>query len=107
MSRDLSMGSASFALCLAICTSALAASPAVSAVAPSIQTAAKVVAPIKPAMTCLNDVRAFSGKMQSEGYWLGGSAYGYGYPIGQYGYGYGYPMAGYPRIHGPATRYAI
>jgi sporulation protein YlmC with PRC-barrel domain len=45
-----------------------------------------------PATACLNDLRAFSGKMQQEGYWLGGSAYGYGYPMGEYGYGYGYPM---------------
>jgi sporulation protein YlmC with PRC-barrel domain len=54
------------------------------------------VAVAKPAEGCLSDVRAFHDQMQKEGYWLGGSAYGYGYPIGGYGYGYDYPMGGYP-----------
>jgi sporulation protein YlmC with PRC-barrel domain len=39
--------------------------------------------------TCLAAVRAFNVKMQADGYWLGGSSYGYGYPMGGIGYGYG------------------
>jgi sporulation protein YlmC with PRC-barrel domain len=50
------------------------------------------VAAVQPAETCLKDVRSFSAKMQKDGYWLGGSDYGYGYPMDGYGYGYGYPM---------------
>jgi sporulation protein YlmC with PRC-barrel domain len=60
--------------------------------------AAKDVAAVQPAQTCLSDVRAFSSTMQKDGYWLGGSDYDYGYPMGGYGYGYGYgyPMGTYP-----------
>lgn len=61
---------------------------------------AKDVAAIKPAEACLTDVRGFTGKMDKDGYWLGGSDYGYGYPMGGYGYGYGYPMGAYPASAG-------
>jgi len=65
----------------------LAASPATTPAAPGASTASE-----HPAEKCLGDVRTFSDKMSKEGYWLGGSGYGYGYPMGGYGYGYG---AGY------------
>lgn len=54
--------------------------------------AAKNVTAVQPAEKCLADVRSFSAKMNKDGYWLGGSDYGYGFPMGGYGYGYGYPM---------------
>ena len=78
----------------------VAAVSAAPAPAPAAVTAAApagtMAAVAKPAEVCLSDVRAFHDQMQKEGYWLGGSAYGYGYPIGGYGYGYDYPMGGYP-----------
>jgi sporulation protein YlmC with PRC-barrel domain len=49
-----------------------------------------------PAKACLSDIGTFGNQMQKDGYWVGGSAYGYGYPLDGYGYGYAYPMGGYP-----------
>jgi sporulation protein YlmC with PRC-barrel domain len=77
------------------CPSALllAAQPAPGAVqAPAM---AETTAPVaKPVASCLADVRAFNGQLGRDGYWLGGSDYGYGYPMGGYGYGYGNPTDG-------------
>lgn len=63
-------------------------------------TTAKNATAIQPAQACLTDLRSFSGKMDKDGYWLGGSDYGYGYPMGGSGYGYGYPMGAYPASAG-------
>ena len=71
---------------LASFTPLLAAPPGPSPVAAAQATSAP------PAEKCLSDVKALSDKMSKEGYWLGGSGYGYGYPMGGYGYGYGMPM---------------
>lgn len=57
-------------------------------------------AAVRPAAACLADLRSFSGKMGHDGYWLGGSEYGYGYPMGGYGYGYNYPIGAYPASGG-------
>lgn len=50
---------------------------------------------IKAAETCLKDISALQTKMDKEGFWLGGSGYGYGYPAGGWGMGYGYAMGSY------------
>lgn len=88
---------------LAICslfasfTPLLAASPAKTPVQPGPSPAVGTpAASMQPAEKCLGDVKAFSDKMSKEGYWLGGSGYGYGYPMGGYGYGYGGPLGSMP-----------
>ena len=90
-----SNSAATVAICslLASFTPLLSASaapaPAAPGPAPAVGTSA---AASHPAGKCLADVKTFSDKMSKNGYWLGGSGYGYGYPMGGYGYGYG---AGY------------
>ena len=50
----------------------------------------------KPAEACMSAVRAFTGEMSKQGYWVGGSDFGYGYPMGGYGYDSGMMTAGRP-----------
>jgi len=48
---------------------------------PPIQKNASVT---KPAQKCLSDLEAFDSQMEKDGYWLGGTGYGYGYRTGGY-----------------------
>ena len=43
----------------------------------------------KPAQACLDNLKTFHTRMESEGFWLGGSGFGYGYPLGGYWFGAG------------------
>ena len=70
---------------LGITTPLLAAGP------PAVASVSQQSA-VKPAETCMSDVRAFTAEMSKQGYWIGGSDYSYGYPMLGYGYGYGYGM---------------
>lgn len=106
MKNAVLLGSLAASLCLGLAAPVSAAPPA-SPATPTGPTDGHVVVgaspaagpvALKPAEVCLADVRAFNSQMQKDGYWRGGSDYGYGYPMGGYGYGYGvgYPMGGYP-----------
>ena len=77
---------------LAICSLLASFTPLLAAPPGPPPVAAAQAASAPPAEKCLSDVKAFTDKMSKEGYWLGGSGYGYGYPMGGYGYGYGMPM---------------
>jgi sporulation protein YlmC with PRC-barrel domain len=83
------VGSLTACFCLGVATPLLAAplSPANDSVS------AKSAEVTKPAEKCLGDLHAVDVLMEKDGYWLGGSGYGYGYPIR--GYGFGYPTGGY------------
>ena len=90
-------GSVAAFLCLGLGAPTFAAEPVVTGTAIHASPGEKVVTPVvKPAATCLSDLRAFHEQMQKDGYWLGGSGDAYGYPIGDIGYGYGYDMGPYP-----------
>ncbi len=96
MKRSILAGSVAACFCLGLSAPLLAASPTVSGAA-SPSPAEQNLAAAKPAEKCLSDLRAFDTQMEKDGYWLGGSGYGYGYPMGGYGYyGPGYPLGGQP-----------
>jgi sporulation protein YlmC with PRC-barrel domain len=73
MKRSTLAGSVAAFFCLGFATTLLTAQPAAAGAA------------VKPAEKCLNDLRSFDNQMAKEGYWLGGSGYGYGYPMEGYG----------------------
>ncbi len=90
-----------FAACICLGTAApvFAAEPVATTAVNQVSPGERNASAIKPAETCLSDLRTFDSQMQKGGYWLGASGYGYGYPIGGYGgfgYGYGLPMGEHP-----------
>ena len=85
-----------FTATLATCSLLASFTPLLAAPPGPSPVAAAQAASAPPAEKCLSDVKAFTDKMSKEGYWLGGSGYGYGYPMGGYGYGYGMPLGSTP-----------
>jgi sporulation protein YlmC with PRC-barrel domain len=90
MKRSTLAGSVTAFICLGFATTVLAAEPAATGTVNQSPSVEKKVAAAKPAEKCLNDLRAFDNQMDKDGYWLGGSGYGYGYPMA--GFGFGPPM---------------
>ena len=82
MKRSILLGSTAACFCLGVVVPLLAA-PAPTNDPPSDM---KALSASDPAGTCRSDVHAFNGQMGKDGYWAGGSAYGYGYPMGGIGY---------------------
>ena len=102
MKRATLVGSVTAFFCLGFATTLLAAEPAAPGTVNQSPSAGKNVAAIKPAEKCLNDLRAFDNQMEKEGYWLGGSGYGYGYPMAGIRFG---PHDGLgPEVEEPAIR---
>ena len=84
MNRSILAGSvaAGFCLCLAgpLAAAQLPTTDAVVQPSPSPANHSK----LKPAESCLSDLRAFDGKMEKDGYWPSGGSFGYGYPMDGY-----------------------
>jgi len=97
MNRLTLAGSVAACLCFGLAGPLLAAEPEATGTT-NQSPGEKTGAASKPAEACLSDLRAFDSQMQTGGYWLGASGYGYGYPMGGFGYGYGfgYPMGNQP-----------
>lgn len=88
MKRSTLAGSVAACICLGLYVPVFAAEPPAAGIATHPTSGEKNVSATKPAEQCLSDLRAFDNQMGKDGYWLGGSGYGYGYPMGEAGYGY-------------------
>jgi hypothetical protein len=76
-----------FALPAAAACCLFLAMPVWGAAPPANDPPREIKAAARPAALCLTDIRAFDDQMEKDGYWLGGSGYGFGYPLGGIGYG--------------------
>lgn len=92
MKRSILVSSVAACFCLGLASPLLAAEPSATGAVNAPSSGQKSAAVTKPAEKCLSDLRAFSSQMEKDGYWLGGSAYGYGYPMSGYAHGMGRPM---------------
>lgn len=89
MKRSTLAGAVAVCLCFGGVAPLLAAEPTGAVTAP-ISSNEKRISGNPSAKACQSDLRAFNGEMSKDGYWPGGSAYGFGYPMGSY------PMGSYP-----------
>jgi sporulation protein YlmC with PRC-barrel domain len=96
MKRLALFSSVATCICLGLTVPLLAAQPPVPGTANNPSPSEQSASATKSAEKCLSDLRAFDSQMEKDGYWLGGSGYGYGYPMGGAGYGYSYPMGASP-----------
>jgi sporulation protein YlmC with PRC-barrel domain len=93
--------------CLGLAGSACAAEPAAGTAAGHATPASVTALPRvgAGAQKCLADLHAFNLTIGKDGYWLGGSRYGYGSPAGTSGYGwYGFPGDEYPATASEGVR---
>jgi sporulation protein YlmC with PRC-barrel domain len=88
MKRSILVSSVAACLCLGLAAPVLAEEPSAAGAVNAPSSGEKTATATKPAEKCLNDLSAFNSQMDKDGYWLGGSGYGYGYPVGGPGYGY-------------------
>jgi sporulation protein YlmC with PRC-barrel domain len=100
MKRSTLTGSVATCLYLGLATPLLAAQPAPASAVVHTSPADKAFAAAEPAKKCLSDLLAFDHQMEKDGYWLGGSGYGYGYPMDGFSSGYGPPIMGDPSMAG-------
>ncbi len=91
MKRSILVSSVAACLCLGLAVPVLAAEPSAAGSVKVPSPGEKTSAATKPAEKCLSDLRAFNSQMEKDGYWLGGSGYGYGYPMSGYAYGMSRP----------------
>jgi sporulation protein YlmC with PRC-barrel domain len=96
MKRATLASSVAACFCLIMAAPLFAAEPPAAGTVNQPPPGAMNVSSTKPAEKCLDDLRAFDSQMGKDGYWLGGSGYGYGYPMGAYGYEYGTPIGVHP-----------
>jgi len=94
MTRSTFAGSVAACFYLGLVTPLLAAQPAPASAASHASAGEDKLAAAKPAKKCLGDLLAFNKQMQKDGYWLGGSGYGFGYPMDGFSSGYGPPVMG-------------
>ena len=87
MKRSILTGAMTAICCFGLSAPLLAAPPAATGTENQASPGDNKSAAVKPAEKCFSDLRAMSDKMSNDGYWLGGSGYGYGYPIAGFGFG--------------------
>ena len=110
MKRPVLLSFTAAGLCLGLVVPLLAAPPPTNDPPASVKT----FPASGPAATCRSDVQIFNGQMEKDGYWLGGTGYGYGYPMGGigfgaegYGDGYGYASSDAPGYRNARPGYEI
>lgn len=81
MKRPTFVGIAAACLCLGHAPPLLAAEAPGTGAAPASASDTEISGQPSP-KTCLSDLRAFDSQLEKDGYWPGGSGYGFGYPKG-------------------------
>jgi sporulation protein YlmC with PRC-barrel domain len=92
MKRSILAGSVTALVCLGFAAPLLAAPPTATGAVNQPSPGEKKSAAFKSAEKCLSDLLSFDSQMEKDGYWLGGSGYGYGYPMNGFYNGIGPPM---------------
>jgi sporulation protein YlmC with PRC-barrel domain len=92
MTRSTLAGSVAACFYLGLVTPLLAAQPVPTSAVTHPSPGNEKIAATEPAKKCLVDLLAFNKQMQKDGYWMGGSGYGYGYPMDGLSSGYGPPI---------------